>query len=217
MIKIKDYTIEWSIKQGRFTCTCPDFQYRRSQHKNEICKHIQEALDKKLITEGQYQDKRYHERKYFEVPVIVINNDLKNFKYEICGSWRRRAPYMKDLDVVVFVGDEIKRLELMKIISAEFSIEYGGDKRITTKWKDVQIDFRICDNIEHWPFMTLFFTGSKKENIRLRKKAKEMNMKLNEYGLYQSLSTSGFYHNLETEQEIYEALNEKYKPPWQRN
>jgi DNA polymerase (family 10) len=62
----------------------------------------------------------------------------------------------------------------------------------------------------------MHFTGSKVENIRLRKIAKEKGMTLSEYGLVESATGSGEVVASKTEQEIYAALGEQYKEPWQR-
>ena len=36
------YTI--SVKNGLFTCTCPDYEHRRSTNPGDVCKHIRKFL-----------------------------------------------------------------------------------------------------------------------------------------------------------------------------
>jgi len=60
----------------------------------------------------------------------------------------------------------------------------------------------------------LHFTGPMSENIILRVKAKKRGFKLNETGLIEKSSGETLYFN--TEEEIYEKLETKYKEPWER-
>jgi len=212
MIKIKDYEINWSVKQARWTCTCPDFKFRRSRTRNEICKHIFQAIEEgKLKT--QVKDKRYKPRIHFEKKAEMIKEMCEEFQFEICGSYRRRAPFLKDLDVLVLIQTENKRKTLIENIELVGRIESGGDKRLTCMFDGIQIDFRIVNDPETWGSMLCHFTGSKTENIKLRQKAKKMGMQLNEYGLTKDdQKIAG-----KTEEGIYKALGEPYREPWQRS
>jgi DNA polymerase (family 10) len=58
----------------------------------------------------------------------------------------------------------------------------------------------------------LYFTGSQAENIRLRKKAIKLGFKLNEHGLWKN----DIAIPLDSEENLYEILEEKYKSPIQR-
>ena len=63
----------------------------------------------------------------------------------------------------------------------------------------------------------LHFTGSYKENIRLRQIGKENNYKINEYGIYKIDDNSEKLIILNTEKELYDILGEEYKLPEERN
>lgn len=211
MTKIGEYTIKWSEQQSRWLCNCKDFQYRRQKEKNGICKHIFEYLEqnKNVITP---EDKRYRSRIEFEKTADYVDNLLDSFQHQACGSWRRNAPFIKDLDYVVLITSSKDFQELYDRIALVGYIDYGKEKRITWKYNEVQIDFRLCDNVEQWGSMILHFTGSKANNIYMRKVAIEKGMSLSEYGL----SKDGVIIASKTEQEIYEALGLSYKEPWLR-
>ena len=63
----------------------------------------------------------------------------------------------------------------------------------------------------------LHFTGSYKENIRLRQLGKEKKYKINEYGIYKINGKNEDLIILNKEKELYDILEEEYKKPEQRN
>ena len=58
---------------------------------------------------------------------------------------------------------------------------------------------------------------SYKENIRLRQIGKNNNFKINEYGIFKVNKDTEEIIVLNTEKELYDILNEKYKLPEERN
>lgn len=208
--KVGEYTINWSNASVRWTCTCPDFKFRRSKTRNEICKHIGQFLeDSKCKTP---EDNRYKPRIVFEKVCSDVEDLLDTFQHQACGSWRRNAPFIKDLDFVVLCSKSEDLKELEERVRLVGYVIYGKDKRITWTYQDVQVDFRICDNVEQWGSMILYFTGSKANNIYMRKVAISYGMSLSEYGL----TRDGVVIASKTEKEIYEALKLEYKEPWSR-
>lgn len=208
--KVGNYTISWSNAQARWTCTCPDFKFRRQKTRNEICKHIGQFLEESKCKTPE--DNRYKPRIEFEQTCSNVDDMLDTFKHEACGSWRRNAPFIKDLDFVVLCPTPEDLKELEERVRLVGYVSYGASKRITWTWNEKQIDFRICEKEEEWGSMILHFTGSKINNIMLRKKAIELGMSLSEYGL----SKDGVIVASKTEQEIYTALGLEYKEPWLR-
>ena len=62
----------------------------------------------------------------------------------------------------------------------------------------------------------MYFTGSKDENIRLRRKALSLGYQLNEYGLIAIKSESAPLPTCHDEQAVYAALGEAYVEPTER-
>ena len=75
------------------------------------------------------------------------------------------------------------------------------------------MDFFIATK-ENWWSQVLMWTGSMKENVRLRAKAKSRGYSVSQYGL-KDVKT-GEVRNLISEQELYEILGEQYLVPWER-
>ncbi|MDZ7672771.1 MAG: helix-hairpin-helix domain-containing protein [Halanaerobiales bacterium] len=106
---------------------------------------------------------------------------------ETAGSTRRKKIKIGDLDILISVQDkkehslleQIRELDIIKDIILE------GDTKISARTSDgLQVDFRIV-NQDEYPAALLYFTGSKYHNVRLRQLAKEKDLKLNEYGVFE--------------------------------
>lgn len=202
MIKIigdsgKEYNISFS--GGRYICSCPDFQYRHK--KSGECKHIVKYLGTNPM---------YKPRAYFEETIKNIEYILRKFEIEIVGSYRREAKIMKDIDILIQMWQQ----DIMPhdIISKYLDIKSRGQSRVIGTLDGIQIDFRMVYFENQWPSMLMHTTGSKIENIRLRKKAIKLGMKLNEYGLF----TKTERLKLKTEEDYYWTLEETYLLPRER-
>ena len=178
----QDYEVKFNATSSRWTCTCPDFQYRRSKEKDGQCKHIFKFLQESQPMNTP-QDERYKPIQYFEPVAGIVENMLDSFQHLICGSYRRNAPFIKDLDVVVLCDKQKDIDDLRECISLIGYIESGGDRNITAKINNIQVDFKICTDENVWGSTIMHFTGSKAENIRLRRIAISKGMSLSEYGL----------------------------------
>ncbi len=133
-------------------------------------------------------------------------------QFELCGSYRRQRPILKDLDVVVMLSGSTQLIELESRIKLIGYIKSGGNANITCEIMGEQVDFKICYDKGAYPYHLMHFTGSKLENIRLRAKAHSFNWKLNEYGLWRG----DLRYLLDTEEDIYLKLQEPFKKPWER-
>ncbi len=128
---------------------------------------------------------------------------------EICGSLRRRADTIGDLDILFSSNDPvpildafIKRPEVAQILA------HGPTKASVQLAEGIQCDLRGVSDAE-FPFALHYFTGSKAHNIAMRKRAIERSMKLNEY----TLESPNGPIPCKTEEDIYAALGLSYIPP----
>jgi DNA polymerase (family 10) len=78
----------------------------------------------------------------------------------------------------------------------------------------IHVDFKVVPE-ESWAFSLCHFTGSKAENIRLRKAALSKGLSLSEYGFKDKDGRIHTY-GLKTERDIYEYLGLPYVEPWNR-
>jgi len=125
----------------------------------------------------------------------------------VAGSVRRQKPEVGDLDVIVN-GDITK----LKGDNHPWRYADGGQKKCTIEYKGRQVNIlRTMDG--HVGAALLYFTGNATLNLIMRRKAKKLGMKLNEYGLWQD---DEFIAGTD-EQSIFEELGMKYKEPHERS
>lgn len=128
---------------------------------------------------------------------------------EVCGSLRRRAETIGDLDILFSSKDPgpvldafVKRPEVAQILA-------HGDTKASVRLADgVQCDLRGVSDAE-FPFALHYFTGSKAHNIAMRRRAIERGLKLNEY----ALEGPNGPVSCKTEDDLYAALGLAYIPP----
>jgi len=109
---------------------------------------------------------------------------------EVCGSVRRRKETSKDIDILVSaVGSSPIMSAFCTFPEVTQIVAQGPTKSsivatVIVNGKAIVLgaDLRVVSD-EQFPFAVVYFTGSKEHNIRLRQKAIEMGLSLNEYAL----------------------------------
>ena len=127
----------------------------------------------------------------------------------IAGSFRRRKESVGDLDIVasandpaIVIGHFIQFKDVSEIISA-------GETRSTIVLKNgLQVDFRVVHD-EQFGSALHYFTGSKAHVISIRKMAQELDLKINEYGVFKGDRNIAS----KSEVDIYNALGMDYIVP----
>lgn len=131
----------------------------------------------------------------------------------VCGSYRRGAQMSGDIDVLVKGGNiELAVEAIGDILIGTLSLgknKYMGLCRMLDKVRRIDI-LTIKD--DSWYYSLLYFTGSKKMNIAMRRKAKDMGFTLNEF----KLSKDNENIPASSEEEIFKALDMKYLSPEKR-
>ena len=152
----------------------------------------------------------------------------------ICGSYRRGKPDSGDIDVLVthpsWTTDADAQAGLRSTIDClktakwlvddltpgdKLQTKYMGFMRIPEHPWAVRLDVRAIPYARYVPAL-MYFTGSKDENIRLRRKALSLGYQLNEYGLTAIKSESAPLPTCHDEQAVYAALGEAYVEPTER-
>ncbi|MDF1868181.1 MAG: nucleotidyltransferase domain-containing protein [Saprospiraceae bacterium] len=152
-----------------------------------------------------------------DVPDIV-SKFAKKQKIIVTGSWRRGKETSGDIDILVLEPDKFR--EHLLILQEEkktwVPISAGSKKMsgIFIHNYPVKIDLWFVDDPRFLPFMKLYSTGSAVHNIIMRRKAKNMELKLDQYGL--TKISNGRKIALSSEREIFEYLGMSYKTPRRR-
>jgi DNA polymerase (family X) len=135
---------------------------------------------------------------------------------ELCGSLRRRRETAKDLDILVSANDAkpimdafVTLPEVMQVIghgATKSSIVAG--MKFDRETVVLNADLRVVEDVS-FPFALHYFTGSKDHNIRMRQRAIDQGLSLNEYAL------AGPDRSVACKEEadIFAALGLEYIPP----
>jgi DNA polymerase (family 10) len=184
---------------------------------------------------------KYYKKLKFNIPRQEITKTLdylheqiekidSSLIIQICGSYRRQKLTSNDIDLLIttpfIITENISEIIniMQKIIShfhkQNFLIDDMTPKPSNKymglcqygKFPIRRIDIRFIPLISWFP-ATLYFTGSKEFNQKMRNIAKKLGYKLNEYGLYKN--NKMIY--VESEEEIFKLLGIKYLEPQARN
>jgi DNA polymerase (family 10) len=155
---------------------------------------------------------------------------------EYAGSLRRRRETVGDVDLICAVADETDgdfiSKEFVKLPEVVKVLGQGSTKASVLTASGLQVDLRIIPR-EHFGAALMYFTGSKDHNVKLRGRALDMGMTLNEWGLYKitidkkadkgrsggrvekqtAHAPTGKPVAAKSEIEVYEALQLAYVPP----
>ena len=184
---------------------------------------------------------KYYKKLKFNIPRQEITKTY-DFLYEeiekvdssliiqICGSYRRQKLTSNDIDLLItsplIQTEDIPQITnlMQKIINQLHDSKFLIDDltpKPTNKYMGLckydkfpirRIDIRFIPLISWFP-ATLYFTGSKELNQRMRAIAKKLGYKLNEYGIYKN--NKMIY--VESEEEIFNLIGMKYLEPQERN
>lgn len=194
------------------------------KHQNKLTTHQKLGLKyyDHLIDKNTLEFKRHPRsllqkfENYIKIPLAA-----HKFKYEIAGSYRRKMPSSKDVDIIV-TGESSKFKALVqglidkKILMDTFSFgtkKWMGLARINDTIIRVDIQYTTTDQ---FPFTLLYFTGSADFNKYMRTIAKSKGYLLNEYGLFKADTKKHVKHEFKNEKDIFDYLDIPYVIPEKR-
>lgn len=128
---------------------------------------------------------------------------------EPAGSYRRGRETVGDLDLLVDSDDANAVMDrLASFPDVADAIARGGTKMSVRLRRGLQVDLRVVPS-ESFGAALQYFTGSKDHNVEVRGRAKDLGLKVNEYGVYQGETQIAG----RTEQDVYAALGLPWFPP----
>lgn len=143
----------------------------------------------------------------------AVSNHPDAIRTSICGSLRRCAETIGDLDILVSTDRPAELLNDMAALPQVVAIIAHGDTKLSVRLSQgAQCDIRAVSDSQ-FPFALNYFTGSKAHNIVMRKRAIARGLKLSEYGL---VHEDGTAVACQDETMIYETLGLSYIPPEMR-
>lgn len=102
----------------------------------------------------------------------------------VAGSYRRQAPTVGDLDILVTAERGRPVMQRLRDYAAVDQVVSSGDTRTTVILDSgLQVDVRVVPQASFGAAL-VYFTGSKTFNIALRYLAGRQGLKINEYGVF---------------------------------
>ena len=140
---------------------------------------------------------------------------------EGAGSWRRGRETVGDIDLVVDSDDSTSVMDRLHAWKETSAVLLRGDTKTSVRGpRGIQIDLRVVEQGSFGAALQ-YFTGSKEHNVRLRSRARDQGMTINEYGVSRvgeekttnrHSVTTPFIAGA-TEQEVYGAVGLPWIPP----
>jgi DNA polymerase (family 10) len=128
---------------------------------------------------------------------------------EIAGSLRRRKEIVKDIDILATCDNPEKLMDVFTKYEGIRDIAAKGETKTSIILKSgINVDLRVVKD-EEYPYALHHFTGSKEHNTAMRHRARQMGIKMNEYGLFKG----DLLIKCRDEEEIFNNLNLSYIPP----
>ncbi|MEW6457361.1 MAG: DNA polymerase/3'-5' exonuclease PolX [Acidobacteriota bacterium] len=132
-------------------------------------------------------------------------------KISPAGSVRRKKDTIKDIDILITSANSGKVMDkFTSLPEAKEIIAKGVTKSSIRTEEGIQVDLRVVEP-DSFGSALQYFTGSKEHNIRLREMARERNLKINEYGIFNE--KTGKKIGGREEIEIYKTLGLSFIEP----
>jgi DNA polymerase (family 10) len=127
----------------------------------------------------------------------------------VAGSCRRRLETCGDLDILATCSNSGPPMDRLASHPLVESVLQRGDTKQRVRLKTgIEMDLRVVPE-ESFGAAMQYFTGSKEHNVVVRQRAKDLGLKLNEYGVFRGEEQIAG----RTEEEVYAAVGLPWFPP----
>ena len=198
-------------KYGEFTGNDPD-AVRMARDNCLQPKGFDSGFQEEFEAPAPKQTKVKFPRAKADKIVTKVENHLRPMveKMMACGSYRRGAQMIGDIDFVVIPKEGYT---LPNMLPPNEGINWVGENKAQVIIDGEKVDFKVTTPAA-WCATILYFTGPADFNIKYRWMAKRKGLKLSEYGLFDRNTEQ--YLAGATETDIFTALGRPYKDPAQR-
>jgi DNA polymerase/3'-5' exonuclease PolX len=130
-------------------------------------------------------------------------------RVEVAGSFRRGRETVGDLDILVTSDDPGRAFDVFSALPLVREVRLrGGTKETVLLQNGLQVDLRVVEPAAFGAAL-VYFTGSKDHNVQIRSLAKDLGLRVNEYGVLRGEERVAG----RTEEEVYAALGLAWVPP----
>ncbi len=166
----------------------------------EALEHLEEVSRRVYLAEA----------KVFAEAVVQHLKQVPSLRQiEVAGSFRRRKETVGDLDVLVTCAESGPVMDHLASYSAVRDVLVRGETKMSVRLANgMQLDLRVVPD-ESYGAALQYFTGSQAHNIQLRRRAQDMGLKINEYGVFRGEQRVAG----RTEEEVYAAVGLEWIPP----
>jgi len=143
----------------------------------------------------------------------VIVEDLKALpevgQASVAGSCRRRRETCGDLDILATCSNAGPPMDMLAAHPLVETVLQRGDTKQRVRLKTgIELDLRVVPEVSFGAAMQ-YFTGSKEHNVVVRQRAKDLGLKVNEYGVFRGEEQIAG----QTEEDVYAAVGLPWFPP----
>lgn len=143
------------------------------------------------------------------VSTLKMHPDTINI--DIAGSLRRHKELIGDVDIILSANDSQDIMNFFSSLQDVEEIVAKGSTKSSVRLKNgIVVDLRVVSPYEY-PYALNHFTGSKEHNTHMRRIAKEQGLKINEYGIFNTVN--GELISCKDERDIYAVFDMDYIPP----
>jgi DNA polymerase (family X) len=130
-------------------------------------------------------------------------------RVEVAGSFRRGRETVGDLDILVTSDDPTRAFDVFSALPDIKEVRLRGPTKETVLLRNgLQVDLRVVEPASFGAAL-VYFTGSKDHNVQIRSLAKDLGLRVNEYGVLRGEERIAG----RTEEEVYAALGLAWVPP----
>jgi DNA polymerase (family 10) len=158
-----------------------------------------------------YKERRLYSEVAAEAQVLLdyLKKEKSILSISIAGSLRRGNETIKDIDILAATKNPEKLAGHFTSYKQVESVIASGETKVSVVLKSgINADLRIVTSTEY-PYALHHFTGSKEHNTAMRGRAKDMGLKMNEYGLFRGEKNI----KCKNEEELFTALKLQFIEP----
>jgi DNA polymerase (family 10) len=127
------------------------------------------------------------------------------------GSFRRRRETIGDLDILAICSKTARVMDRFVAYGEVRDVISKGETKSSIRLRNgLQVDLRVLAE-ESYGAALHYFTGSKAHNVAIRERAKEMGLKVSEYGVFRAKDEKRL--SGAKEEEVFQAVGLPFIPP----